>query len=275
MVKKAFPILLLLFLLFLLGSWGEKAHRKVNAFCVEFFPKELSPLKIWGPVLSDHGSDADSRKKNDPDEFVRHFIDIDLYDEFTASGKIPENFEALCKKHGRDVVMKYGTLPWVTDSTYKALVQNFRNNDWEKAILTAADLGHYVADGHMPLHITGNYDGQLTGQKGIHRRYEETMIDKYIDQIAIEPSRIGRVKDVQGYVFGYLYRNHANNNLLLQADKRALDSSGGEYNEVYYQNLWGSTNLFTSRLLQEASKTLASFIYSAWLEAGKPALPKK
>lgn len=275
MVRKVSPILLLLFLLFLCGSWGKEAHRKVNATCVEFFPKRLAQLKTWGPIMADHGSDADSRKKNDPDEFVRHFIDIDLYDEFTASGKIPENFEALCKKYGRDVVMKYGTLPWVTDSTYKALVQDFRNNDWQKAVLTAADLGHYVGDGFMPLHISGNYDGQLSGQKGIHRRYEETMIDKYIDQIAIEPSRIGRVKDVQGYVFGYLYRNHANNNLLLQADKRALDSSGGEYNEVYYQNLWGSTNLFTSRLLQEASKTLASLIYSAWLEAGKPALPKK
>jgi hypothetical protein len=275
MVKKVSPILLLLFLLFLCGSWGEKAHRKINSSCVEFFPKELTLLKIWAPVLADHGSDADSRKRNDPDEFVRHFIDIDLYDEFTTSGKIIENFDSLCTKYGRGVVMKYGTLPWVTDSTYQALVENFRKSDLEKAVLTAADLGHYVGDGFMPLHISGNFDGQLTGQKGIHRRYEETMIDQYISQVTIKPSHIGKVKNVQKYVFGYLYRNHVNNNLLLQADKQALEISGGEYNDVYYVKLWESTNQFTSNLLQEASKTLASLIYSAWLEAGKPTLPGK
>ncbi|HBO76137.1 MAG TPA: hypothetical protein DD653_15835, partial [Marinilabiliales bacterium] len=56
----------LLFILLLgLCSWGEKAHRKINSSCVEFFPMELKQLKTWAIILGEHGSDADIRKKND------------------------------------------------------------------------------------------------------------------------------------------------------------------------------------------------------------------
>lgn len=261
-------------LLFSLGSWGEKAHRKINSSCVEFFPSELTRLKAWGPVMANHGSDADSRKKHDKNEFVKHFIDIDIFEEFITSRKIAEDFDVLCNKYGKAMVVKNGTLPWVTDSTYKALVQNFRKENWKQAVLTAADLGHYVGDGFMPLHIALNYDGQLTGQKGIHRRYEETMIDKYIDQISINSSATYKIDDIRKHIFGYLYNNHSYNKLLLQADKQALELSGGEYNDVYYENLWKSTSQFTATLLQKSSETMASLIYSAWLEAGKPAIPE-
>lgn len=264
---------ILFILLLTLGSWGEKAHRKINSSCVEYFPKELEQLKVWAPILADHGSDADFRKKNDKNEFVKHFIDIDFFDEFNTSNKIVEDFDALCNKYGKAMVIKNGTLPWVTDSTYKVLVQNFKTKNWEQAVLTAADLGHYVGDGFMPLHITVNYNGQLSDQTGIHRRYEETMIDKYIDEISFKISAINKVTDVKSTIFRNLYNNHSYVSTLLQADSMAYGKAGQQYDETYYESLWKETGLFTTRLLQESSRTLASFIYSAWLEAGKPEIP--
>lgn len=264
---------ILFVLLLTLGSWGEKAHRKINSSCVEYFPKEIQQLKAWAPILADHGTDADFRKKNDKNEFVKHFIDIDIFDEFNTSGKIVEDFDVLCNKYGKAMVIKNGTLPWVTDSTYKALVQNFKTKNWEQAILTAADLGHYVGDGFMPLHITVNYNGQLSHQTGIHRRYEETMIDKYIDQISFKTSAINKVSDVKSAIFRNLYNNHSYVSTLLKADSMAYEQAGRKYNETYYESLWKETGLFTAWLLQESSRTLASFIYSAWFEAGKPEIP--
>jgi hypothetical protein len=32
-------------------------------------------------------------------------------------------------------------------------------------LFIAADLGHYIADAHMPLHTSDNHDGQLTDQR--------------------------------------------------------------------------------------------------------------
>jgi hypothetical protein len=42
------------------------------------------------------------------------------------------------------------------------------NKAFEKEKTTtiyAGDLGHYIADGHMPLHTSDNHDGQNTNQK--------------------------------------------------------------------------------------------------------------
>jgi len=262
-----------LVLLISLGSWGEKAHRKINSSCVDYFPKELNALKGWSATLGDYASDADSRKKTDKNEFVKHFIDIDNYTDFISNHKIKEDFNAACTKYGKATVNKNGTLPWVTDSTYKALVQNFKSKNWQQAELTVADLGHYVGDGFMPLHITANYNGQFSNQTGIHRHYEETMIDQYIDSISFKTSRIKKVSDVHTYIFKYLYKNYSFINLLLQADKKANMKAGNQYNKIYYESLWKETHVFTIQLLQESSKTLASLIYSAWIEAGKPEIP--
>jgi len=264
---------LLFALLVGLCSWGEKAHRKINSSCVEFFPKELSPLKAWAPILAEHGSDADFRKRKDKTEFVKHFIDIDNYDDFINKHRIEEDFETACLKYGETKVKKEGTLPWATDSTYKALVNDFKTANWDRAVLTAADLGHYVGDGFMPLHIAANYDGQLSAQTGIHRRYEETMIDGHIDEIQFNASTCRKVKNVQAYIFNYLYANHSYVERLLQADSRAYNLAEKQYNEIYYKSLWENSNSFTIQLLEESSKTLAGLIYTAWLEAGKPCVP--
>ena len=264
---------ILIALLFTLGSWGEKAHHKINSSCVEYFPKEISGLKVWSAFLGDHASDADTRKKTDKNEFVRHFIDIDIYDDFISTHKMTEDFNAACTKYGKAKVIKNGTLPWVTDSTYQALVQNFKSKNWQQAEVTAADLGHYVGDGFMPLHITANYNGQLSNQKGIHSRYEVTMIDKYIDNINFKTSRIRKVKAIQSTIFNYLYTNYNYISFLLKADSQAYEQSGNQYNETYYASLWKETSVFTTHLLLESSKTLAGLIYTAWIEAGKPEIP--
>jgi len=260
-------------LLFSLCSWGEKAHRKINASCVEFFPKELNQLKAWAPILADHGSDADFRKKDDKNEFVKHFIDIDNYDDFNNEHRIEENFEKSCLKYGKEKLMKEGTLPWVTDSTYGALVQNFKSGNWNQAVLTAADLGHYVGDGFMPLHITANYNGQLSGQVGIHRQYEEIMIDRHITEIQFKPFECHKIKGVKSYIFSYLYANHSAVSLLLKADSDAYEQAGKQYDEICCETLWAKSNLLTIKLLEESSETFAGLIYTAWLEAGKPKIP--
>ena len=265
---------ILIVLLFTLGSWGEKAHRKINSSCVDYFPKEISGLKVWSSFLGEHASDADNRKKTDKNEFVRHFIDIDIYDDFISNHQMTEDFNAACTKYGKAKVIKNGTLPWVTDSTYQALVQNFKSRNWQQAKVTSADLGHYVGDGFMPLHITANYNGQLTNQKGVHSRYEVTMIDKYIDHLNFKTSRIRKVKAIQSTIFSYLYSNYNYISFLLKADSKAYEQAGNQYNETYYTGFWKETSVFTTHLLQESSKTLAGLIYTAWIEAGKPEIPK-
>ncbi|WPU95491.1 hypothetical protein SNE25_08140 [Mucilaginibacter sabulilitoris] len=48
----------------------------------------------------------------------------------------------------------------------------FKTHDTTAILNTSANLGHYIADAHVPLHLTENYNGQLTGQTGIHTLWE-------------------------------------------------------------------------------------------------------
>lgn len=262
-------------LLLLMCSWGEKGHQKVNGSVSQFFPARLSRYKGWTEMLSIHGSDPDNRRKTDPTEGIRHYIDIDAYADFVETHQIVEGKEEAFLKYGKEFIHKNGTLPWVTDSTYQVLVKQFEAKEWTKVVLTAADLGHYVADGHMPLHLTLNYDGQLTGQKGIHGRYESRMVHLCIDSISVKPSQLEVVKNVRRYVFGYIYLNYQYKDSLLSADLQAFKESGEEYNDTYYLSLWRQSKDYTNRLIADSSKATAELILSAWMEAGKPRIPRE
>ncbi len=262
-------------LLILLCSWGEKGHQKINGAASQFFHRRLNRYKGWSAVLTEHGSDPDNRRRTDPTEGIRHFIDMDAYDDFVQTHKIVEGKEEAFKKYGLDFVKKNGTLPWVTDSTYQVLVKQFKAKDWKKIVLTAADLGHYVGDGHMPLHLTTNYDGQLTGQKNIHSRYESKMINLYFDSISVKRSHLHRVKNVNRYVFDYMYFNYQYMDSLLNADKLAFAKARNGYSFDYYPTLWAQTKGFTIMMIENSSKSMAELIRSAWIEAGRPRMPRK
>lgn len=53
----------------------------------------------------------------------------------------------------------------------------------EKWILAAGVMAHYIGDLGQPLHVTENYDGQMTGQKGIHAYFEDDMVDELYPEI--------------------------------------------------------------------------------------------
>ncbi len=261
-------------LIVFLCSWGEKGHQKINGSAPQFFPAGLNNFKGWSDKLSEHSSDADNRKKNDRTEGVKHYIDIDAYKDFVEKHRIIEGKDEAFNQYGKDFVMKNGTLPWVTDSTYHALVQQFKSKEWAKAVLTAADLGHYVGDGHMPLHLTLNYDGKFTDQTGIHSRYESKMINKYNDEITINRSHTRKISNVSRYVFDYIYSNYQYKDSLLNADKFAYEKANHEYNDLYYETLWNQTKGFTNKMIAGSSKSLAELIRMAWIEAGRPRLPR-
>jgi len=275
MTKGVFKYLTLLSMLFILSSWGEKGHQKINSTAPQFFPSGLNKYHGWSEVLAAHGSDPDNRRRTDPTEGIKHYIDIDAYDDFVKTHKIVEGKDEAFSKYGSEFIKKNGTLPWVTDSVYHVLVNQFKTKEWSKVLLTASDLGHYVGDGHMPLHLTTNYDGQLTKQKGIHSRYESKMFGLYTDSIIVKHSRLHKVKNVSRYVFDYIYNNFQYKDSLLNADKYAYEKANHEYNDIYYQTLWRKTMGFTNKMIDGSSKSLAELIKMAWIEAGRPVVPSE
>jgi hypothetical protein len=256
-------------------AWGNKAHRLVNIRAIEMLPEEMNLMKEWKDYIGEHASDPDIRRDNGTDttEWPKHFIDIDFYSEFVA-GKMIYDKDELISHYSAETVTKMGLLPWAALEAYNKLVQSFKEKNRDKVLIFAADLGHYVADGHQPFHTMLNYDGQLTDQKGIHGRYESEMVNRYIDQISnsLTTREVKYVAEPLEYIFDFLTASNFHSPVIFTADKTSFAQAGSHGSEDYYKLLWFRTKHLTIDQLSDAAGALASLIFSAWIDAGKPLL---
>lgn len=267
-------------------AWGARTHEIINRRAVDALPEDSrAAWRLLAQGLGAHASDADHRKSVSRTEPGRHFIDIDVYDS-PPFAKVPRDRTALEKKKGVETVARWGTVPWAIEECYLGVIESLRRQDWSSAGAWAADLGHYVGDSHQPLHCTKNYDGQNTGNKGIHLRFEVTMMDRSFDEarhVTLEPLVIGEEPRSESVKLGLLGRPvdatfawipeaYAGIEPLLAADTaaRAQDSQVGD---VYYAVLWEKTEELAVRQVNAAILDLSALLHSAWVAAGSPPGP--
>jgi len=251
--------------------WGDQGHKLINKMAVEFFPPEMKAFTKWQDYLSMHAPDPDYRKKTDKNEAPKHFIDIDYYKEFN-SGKMVENEDSLIKEYGKPEVIKNGLLPWATLNTFKELTKAFKDHDKVEAEKLAADLGHYVGDGHQPMHTVLNYNGQFTNQKGVHFRYEITMVDAHLEGLeeSFQPVSAPYIKDPLNFIFNYISNSNSVCGVLFASDDSAFAQCGSRRSNEYYRLMWFRTGYITKVQFNSAAEDFASLVYTAWVNAGRP-----
>lgn len=253
-------------------GWGGATHRYIARNYAKHLPPTMDGLRAYDAVVEAHVTDPDTRRPYTPGEASRHYIDIDAYPEFLA-GALTHDRAALEAQYGASAVLDIGVLPWAVGEVVATLTAQFRNLQWSDAALTVADLCHYVGDATQPLHCTENYDGQFTGNDGIHSRYESTMMTTYIGQLSTPVMPCVYHANPVDALFGMVSGSWDEVDALLAADQVALAASGGAYNSVYYASLWNSTGPFTRTRIDSASAATASFVYTAWVDAGRPPVP--
>jgi hypothetical protein len=266
-------ILLSPFLFINAFAWGEEGHSLIAGKAVNLLPAEMKQFKDWQLYIQDHASDADKRKKEDKTEEPKHYIDIDYYSDFHAGEMIIDR-NNLSNKYGDSIVNQMGILPWATLETYTNLVAAFKDRNRDRILIHTADLAHYVADGHQPMHTVLNYDGQLSSQKGLHARYEIHMINKNL--VELESSFYNQstylIEEPLDFIFHYITNANLLSDLIFSSDLQAFSFAGSRENDDYYRILWFRTKYITVLQMNNAAGALASMIYSAWNVAGKPSL---
>jgi hypothetical protein len=274
MINKLYLIILIILLsISSTKPWGEEGHKLICRKAIEMLPVEMSFFQKWKDYLSEHSIDPDVRRDKDKSEWPKHFIDIDFYPEF-LKGQMNQDKEQLFSLYGDSVVTKIGLLPWATEETFQDLVHSFKEKNRDKILIFISDLAHYVADSHQPMHTILNYDGQLTNQKGIHYRYESIMIDKYLNEIedSYDSAKVLYVKEPLSFIFNYITESNSVSSVLFDADNFAFKNAGSKENDEYYKLLWFRTKYISEIQFHNASKALASLIYTAWIDAGSPHL---
>jgi hypothetical protein len=123
------------------------------------------------------------------------------------------------------------------------------------------------------MHTIVNYNGQYTGQKGIHGRYEIVMVDSNLAEISedFRAESAVYVKDRLKFIFNYITDANSVVNLLFDADNYAFKMSDSREDSEYYRLMWFKLKYITETQIENASRDFASLFYSAWVDAGKPA----
>ena len=254
-------------------AWGLKVH---VAICLEASKNITGDMKEWekyAHILARNTMNPDFWKEGDSQESPRHYIDMDNFVKLPLSG-IPLDLEAATAKWGADRMASEGIAPWVIVRLQERLTQAMTSNQWVEAVRLAAAMSHYIGDTHQPLHCTTHFDGPTEQSRGLHVRWEENMPEQYLNFRMIKASPSVFIDDPWTAVWSWTKTAYAQCDTIFTADEEARRQSRGDMeSSVYYQTLWSQTkNLFLAQTSQAATD-LASFWYTAWVNAGRPAIP--
>jgi hypothetical protein len=261
------------------ASWGLKTHKVVNGLACEILPQ--SSLKTFFSIhkeyISEHAIDPDVifRELYGNEEGIKHFINLDAYGPFPFE-ELPRDYQQAVRKFGREKIKQEGILPWWIMWSQKRLQQAMENGDWKKVRLKASHLGHYAADLFMPFHSTLNYDGQLTGNEGIHKRLEDGLVNARIEQYRPEIKK--QLKEVlpvrvkSGDIFDYSLKSWLNVEIILESDREARKGILGFFDMswLYYRGLDRKLKPIMIKQLTDACQLLGNIWFSTWIQAGKP-----
>jgi hypothetical protein len=263
-------------------AWGYDAHKFIMERVIGLLPAEIRPFfEQYKSTLIERAIDPDTWQVAgfDAQENSNHFLDLDWegYGKYPYSG-LPRDYTAAVAKFGKKRVDDNGTLPWRTEEMYGDLRRAFESYSRRgriggfDIIFFSAWLTHYVSDAHVPFHAVMNYDGQLTGQHGIHSRFEAFLYERYRDQWTISPQPIAPIRNPRDYVFDVVLQGTQLAAPILKAD---LDAIGGrdEYDDDYYAAFFKANRAVVERRMNESIAASAAMIAGAWEAAGKPAVP--
>ena len=154
-------------------QWGFLGHKTINQHAVFALPQPLFGFyKKHIQFITDHAVDPDQRRYSDTAEACRHYIDLDHYEKSLPIDTLPKYWMQAVEKFTADTLFEYGIVPYHVQMMLYRLTKAFQEKNLAAILRLSADIGHYVADVHVPLHTTENYDGQLTHQHGIHALWE-------------------------------------------------------------------------------------------------------
>lgn len=290
------PILTLLLLTSITSnSWGFYAHMRINYFAVFLLPPEM--LVLYKPnieYLEEHAVDPDKRRYAVAAEGPRHYIDVDHYGAYPYNS-LPRKWKDAVAKFSADTLNAHGIVPYWLQTMLYRLTAAFQAKDKPRILKLSAEIGHYIADSHVPLHASSNHNGQFTNQKGIHGFWESRIPELFAEPATADNGWdffIGKaelIRDPTDYIWKRVLESGAASDSVLKLEKElsqrwaadqryAFENRNGVLTRQYstpYTTAYNSIlNGMVERRMRQSIYSVASFWFTAWVNAGQPDLSK-
>ncbi|GAB3536928.1 hypothetical protein GCM10027443_28530 [Pontibacter brevis] len=280
-------LLLTLLLPHLSYSWGFFAHQRINRLAVFTLPPEMIGFyKKHIRYITENAVNPDRRRYAVEWEAPRHYIDLDVYGD-SALYKLPRFWQQAVEQYTEDTLQAYGIVPWHISLMKYQLTQAFKARDLDLILRLSTELGHYVADACVPLHTTQNYNGQLTGQRGIHAFWESRLPELFSGNYDFFVGQAQYIEQPQLRAWDLIASAHTALDSVLLFEKQLTQAFDEEkkysfevrnnlttrvYSRAFSQAYSDKLNGQVERQMRLAIRTIAGYWYTAWVDAGQPDL---
>ena len=249
---------------------------------IKFYNKNIE-------YITEHAVDHDKRRYSVEGEAAHHYIDIDHYvkegeDRFKIVSK---KWNDAVDKFTEDTLQAYGIVPWHVNVMVRRLTKAFEEKNYDKILRVSADLGHYIGDSHVPLHCTENYNGQMTGQKGIHGFWESRLPELKSKEYNYFVGRAEYVDYILNDEWETIHQSFGAKDCVLVLErelnkefptdqKYTFENRGNimvkTYSKEYSTKYHDMLNGMVERRFTRSIIKVGSYWYTAWVNAGQPNL---
>jgi hypothetical protein len=245
-------------------AFGPIVHPLVTSAAIDTLPSGLKPFykthRLEMPTLAVEATQ--------PEEGPERRFAIDSLLPFPFEG-VPKTEAAFKQRFGEQADI--GRLPWLIEESYERLVNAYKVQDKEKILAESDLIASLVTDLHNPLALSANYDGQKTGQGGLWSRFSIKLPEAMQHRLKVSTDSARFLDDPRDYIFGIIRGTYVWLDNLVYAEDLARRGKSG-YTELYFESLEArGANVLRSRL-GEAATDVGSYWYTAWTQAGRPAL---
>ncbi|HUR67243.1 MAG TPA: zinc dependent phospholipase C family protein [Chitinophagaceae bacterium] len=270
-------------------SWGFYAHKRINYYAVFLLPPEMMVLyKPQIGFIEEHAIDPDKRRYAVPNEGARHYIDIDHYGSYPYES-LPRKWTDAVTKFSEDSLNRYGIVPWWLQTMLYRLTDAFKEKNQANILKYSAEIGHYIADAHVPLHACSNHNGQFSDQKGIHGFWESRLpelLDKDWDFFI---GKAEYLKNPADFIWKRVLESAAAADTVLKFEKElsrtfppdqkySFEERNGitirQYSSAFSKAYDVMLKGMVERRMRQSIYAIASIWYTAWVNAGQPDLTK-
>jgi hypothetical protein len=254
-------------------AWGNSAQRMIVSHAVDTLPNDIRYFfEANRGYLVDHVDDPLDLIDEHPTERLNHFIELDKYGKWPYTA-LPRSYQAALAKYGKSKIDSTGLLPWAIGVYSQKLTEDMKSGHWQEVKLDAAFLANYVAEAHDPFNTTENFDGKLSGQSGVNERFNSALIVRYGSFFPLGPHDASFISDPTDHAFDACLSAHSQVESILIADREAKKGLTS-YTDEYYDRFYNLTAASLIKQLSDASTDVGSYWLTAWINAGRPQLPR-
>ncbi|NLB66725.1 MAG: hypothetical protein GX803_09680 [Lentisphaerae bacterium] len=256
-------------------GWAGIQHMHITRAAARNVPNEMVGFRAFARPMVYPSMFPDLWRLWDAAEGPRHYFEPDrLPPGFDLGALSTDRLHAFRNQLSVKPDL-LGIGPWTINDLMEDMTEAMRTNDWMWAARCGSALAHYLGDLHMPLHCTRNYNGQETGQYGVHHRVESDMTKSFVGSQDILPPPAVYLDEPFRAIMGWCLESADAAVEILTADRAATAvAEGATDSETYYLKLWELTSDIILERLSSAAGNLSSIYYTAWVNAGRPAIPE-